>query len=490
MTDANNMRNYLDLLGEKSGIVPHTGALDNGNAEYAAVQKGDGEITKVMVHLKRYDSGRYTKLGRNLQRLERINARVAAIKEEVKQDTRELIADLFHAEDACRTRMVETVGFIFQLTKDPKATVTPQYKKVLEELTNHMTPELIAMMEDLKSKYQSTTQKPPALTARDKSAIADESIEEGIGDFWKKLKNYCRKYLRHVQEWGKDYDARLDALKAQVAMAEGSDLNARFSGSELEEAPKAGFLDTGRGDADIKWGQILTKGIEKLITVPKKAKKKYKWESVDEAEDENYTPTWQNPIIYRGYEIYANEQDYKIPGDEYAFHVAGWEPGDPDGETGVRDSSGFYTASSIQDAKDMIDDAFFIAEPVSEDGDWHDQDDLQAYNDAEADDYRNEGGDDDEDPFHDVDKYSAEEAVTKAAEMLGLPVSGETADPKDVAMAQRLYHELRQYGDVYMLVPTENDSAYEFHIADADNVNSNFGAMATCWVENGFYWES
>src|SRR5690606_39404420 len=119
-------------------------------------------------HLNSYESGRYTKLGRNLHRIERLESRIKQIKEEVKGETKELVADLFNAEDAVRTRVVETVSFTFQLTKDPKATETVQYAKVLKELEEHLTPELIQVMESLKAKYSSTVQKSPSLSTVDK----------------------------------------------------------------------------------------------------------------------------------------------------------------------------------------------------------------------------------------------------------------------------------------------------------------------------------
>jgi hypothetical protein len=149
--------------------------------------------------------------------MEWLARRMDYLKEQTKQESRELVADLFHAEDATRTRMVETMGFLFKLTKDPKRAQTVKYTKVLEELQDKLTPELLQVLESLVAKHTTLqAAKPPALTATDlrKNPQYAESVgetsagilESRIGDFLGKLKNV-------ILDWGRSYDQRLDRLK-------------------------------------------------------------------------------------------------------------------------------------------------------------------------------------------------------------------------------------------------------------------------------------
>lgn len=460
MTDAKNIRSYMAILNEKT--VAYSGARDSKDVTYSAEVAASGEIKKVIAQLQSYDSGRYTKLGRNLKRIERINARITEIKEEVKQDTRELIADLFHAEDACRTRMVETVGFIFQLTKDPKASVTYKYSDILEELTAHLTPELITVMEAIKKKYGTTNNpKPPSLSAKDK-VMNQEGIHEGFGDALDKIKGVLHKFYNAITNWGRNYDEKLDRLQAQAAMVESVGLERKFSedtmggegpiiftqdgeyfwtdgmmeygpfatrydcvrafdagedaagnmvaGStlydDIQTEAQAG-LDIGRGDADIKWGKVLGKAGSLIMGKGKKRKSKEK--------------TQRNPF---------KESDNP-------FHI------------------------------DLGED------------DWDSQDDLQDYNDAEADDYRDEGDE--------PDSYESEMAVYIALEMMGVGSGdGTDLDGTTMSTAQDLISCLNRYSKEYSISPSNgDDSRYEFDCSDQDNVNSHYNPIAVAWLEHG-----
>lgn len=215
------MANHTERMRQFMALAEadYKGPIDSPDISYSHEEK-KGEITKVIANLKSYDSQRYTKLGRNMMRIKELSDEMEKLKEEVKADTKGAIADLFHAEDACRTRVVETVGFTFHLTKDPDPTTTVQYAKVLEALEAHLTPELITVMEALKSQFSNTVQKSAALKATDKAAESiGEAIElsEGLLD---SLKAMAHKLLSKVTNWGKSYDVKLDKLKAQVGFNE------------------------------------------------------------------------------------------------------------------------------------------------------------------------------------------------------------------------------------------------------------------------------
>ena len=175
--------------------------LDNPDIEYEDDPKG----SKVIERLRSYKSQTYTKLAQKLQRIEELSEEMKQLKDEIKTHTKEDVSDLFDAADAARTRVIETVSFIFNLTKDPKVTETPKYKNILEELEKHLTPELIKVLEGIKSQEEmvTKTQKSPALSVK--------PINEAVGGIFSRLKQI-------IYTWAKSYDQKLNALKAEAGL--------------------------------------------------------------------------------------------------------------------------------------------------------------------------------------------------------------------------------------------------------------------------------
>lgn len=163
---------------------------------------------KVTATLTSYNSQSYTKLAQKVERMKALSAEVKQLTEEIKQETREDIADLFSADDIVHTRVVETVSFIMSLSKDPSATETYKYAEVLKELTEHLTPELIVRLTDIKAKFKSTVNKAPSLTI-----TAKESVMEGV---WAKMKGFFARYKQAIMGWADSYDAKFDAVKAMI----------------------------------------------------------------------------------------------------------------------------------------------------------------------------------------------------------------------------------------------------------------------------------
>lgn len=229
------MRLYMALTEAE-----YKGPMDHPEVSYSHEEK-KGEINKVIATLKGYQSGRFTKLGRTLNRISWLSDKLDQLKEQAKQETREHIAELFHAEDAVRTRVIDTVGFIFTMTKDPEASKTVKYAKVLEELQEHLTPELKVVMEALVEKHSSITQKAPALIkAQDKSRMAtEEGIDMDLNEgLWDGIKSFISKFAAKIMNWTKSYDAKLDKLKAMAQVNE-----------SMYEIPEAAV--SGKGHEDL-----------------------------------------------------------------------------------------------------------------------------------------------------------------------------------------------------------------------------------------------
>ena len=169
------------------------------------VEYQDSEKEVVAV-LRSYNSQVYTKLAQKIERIDLLEAEIKQLKAEVKDETKGLIAGLFDAVDAARTRVVKTVSFIFKLTKDPAATEAPKYKEILTALEAHLTPELLTILEGLKKQLVTVTQKSPALSIR-----PNDELNEGVADIFAKVK-------RHVFQWAVGYDRKLAQLEAQAGV--------------------------------------------------------------------------------------------------------------------------------------------------------------------------------------------------------------------------------------------------------------------------------
>ena len=184
--NTNQFRHYINLIESR-----------NPDFDY---QDNEQQVIAV---LKSYNSQVYTKLAQKVERIDQLEAEIKMLKEEVKHETRENIADLFDAEDVVRTRVVQTMSFILTLSKDPKATVSPKYKDILEELSAHLTPELIIVLENLKKQLVTVTQKSPSLRI--------EPVDEGrLGDLFARFK-------QKIFGWANRYDQKLSMLQQAAA---------------------------------------------------------------------------------------------------------------------------------------------------------------------------------------------------------------------------------------------------------------------------------
>lgn len=181
------MREFIDIINE---------AIDYE-------KQGD----KIIADLTASDSTVYTNLAKKMIRIDELKDEIDQLRSEVKSDTRQYIADLFDAEHIAFTRVAKTKSFIFTMSKNPKATETVQYSKVIAELEKQLTPELITVLEGLKKQYVTVTQKEPSLKV--------EPLKEGLMD---NIKARFSKLLKIVSDWAARYDVKLNKLKSMMGV--------------------------------------------------------------------------------------------------------------------------------------------------------------------------------------------------------------------------------------------------------------------------------
>lgn len=166
------------------------------------------EKSKVIAELRSHKSAVYTKLADRLETIDRMEAQIKEYKLEMKSITKEHVADLFDADDAVKTRVVDTISFIITLSKTPAPTTSYQYMKILAELANHLTPELLVVLNDLKEKFKTESQREPSIS------VDRKKVDESIGN---KLQHYFAKFKHFIVRWAYGYDHRLNILKKRAA---------------------------------------------------------------------------------------------------------------------------------------------------------------------------------------------------------------------------------------------------------------------------------
>lgn len=168
----------------------------------------DPKAGKAIANLRGKDSEKYTKLANRIQELQKLEDEIKTIKKEIKSDTKDLIADLFTAEDIIYTRVVETVSVIFTMSKDPEPTKSVSYAKVLNDLTEFLTPELKEKLEELKSAYTSTSSREPSLRVDRKVEFVDTASQQ--------ILNYAYTFKQNILAWAQQYDRKLNQIKGQL----------------------------------------------------------------------------------------------------------------------------------------------------------------------------------------------------------------------------------------------------------------------------------
>jgi len=159
------------------------------------VKQYERDETKITAQIDSKLGPKFDRLVDDLQTVDNLKAQLKQMQDTTKTQTRQDVAFLFDVEDAVFTRVIETKNVILEISKDPKPTESPQYKKILEALEKHLTPDLIEVLEKLKEEHKTITQKDPAVRYRFKE---DEESEIDMNSF---------------TDWIESYDKKLDLIK-------------------------------------------------------------------------------------------------------------------------------------------------------------------------------------------------------------------------------------------------------------------------------------
>ncbi len=143
---------------------------------------------KVSVDLTGDASGAVTRLTQNYKKIEILEEQLKELKEQKKSDLKATVADYFDEVDSALTRVVRLKSAIeITISKDPKQAETVAWKSVVEELANHLSPELIEVMETIKKTHTSIgAAKDPSIKVRELTEDSDENLGKTVFNSWLK----------------------------------------------------------------------------------------------------------------------------------------------------------------------------------------------------------------------------------------------------------------------------------------------------------------
>lgn len=177
--------------------------------------KEDIEIERKAKEVVAFATGKeseyFTKIAKKLVELEAAERKLTAAKNEVKAQLRKDVAEIFdQAEDALKTRKIETLSMFIAVSKVPEPRKTVQWKEVVAEigkLFDGLQEQLDAIIE----KYTKFVEVEPSVKVEIKNpdlfkeAVTIESLPEKAKSFYKKFR-----------KWVAVFDSKLMSLKKKI----------------------------------------------------------------------------------------------------------------------------------------------------------------------------------------------------------------------------------------------------------------------------------
>jgi CRISPR/Cas system CSM-associated protein Csm2 small subunit len=178
-------------------------------------KKVKGALDRVILSLQGNQSGKFTKLISNYKKIQKAVEALAKKQGELNAHLKEEVEDLFDAEDEVYTRVVDTISATLTLSKKQSVTTTKiDYEAILAKITE-LQPELEEKIKELTTEFTkvTTAEKSPALRTTIKEA---ESLEEGLKELAKYVKDIAKAALSAIKGWGKSYDKKLEKIVAEL----------------------------------------------------------------------------------------------------------------------------------------------------------------------------------------------------------------------------------------------------------------------------------
>ena len=176
-------------------------------------KEAKGSIDKVIVELSGTQSASATKLAKKFQDVKEAADKLKALESDLNADAKDLVANLFDAEDVVYTRIIKTCSLTIQVSKE----YTRETTKVD---TDGIIADLLVLVPELADKVLAIVDARTKITqSKVASALkitAESTLSEGVIESIKKL---FTDLLSKFKLWAKTFDTRLDAIEKQLKSA-------------------------------------------------------------------------------------------------------------------------------------------------------------------------------------------------------------------------------------------------------------------------------
>lgn len=192
--------------------------INSAEIEYKEA-KVKGLVDKVTAKLSGSQSGIFTKLATRYKKIDNALKKLGDAREELNEEVKMHMTELFDAEDETLTRVVETVSMTANLSKrtpaGTKQVETFDAAGMIEELYETM-PELTEQLDYLTKKYTKIKEvqvsaKSPALRVKVNEDHNDSA------DFYNKVEKYSEIAAYKVMSKLDEYDQKISHIQQKIA---------------------------------------------------------------------------------------------------------------------------------------------------------------------------------------------------------------------------------------------------------------------------------
>ena len=176
-----------------------------------------GIFAKIAATVKGRTSEQYTKLAKKFMEIDVLTKQLGEMRDAANEEAKDMIEQLFDAEDAVYTRYIDTVSLAITMSKDQEATSSESsdlnVNGFLEELMTLVGNDLQPAVEKLLVQHTKITTKTRAGQRGRVSVKLPTPIQES--EMTDKIVNYANVFAGKVMNFLGRYDKKLAAISAK-----------------------------------------------------------------------------------------------------------------------------------------------------------------------------------------------------------------------------------------------------------------------------------
>lgn len=192
-----DMRKYIDIIEARKVGDPEVEYIDDKD--------------KVTAKLSGKSSSPITRLSNTYMKIRELEKQIKQEKDSLTPELKQVVSDLFDAEDAFKTKYVETVKNIVTITKDIKDSEKTEfdYEGFFDEASQLLEDTVLTVLMDLKEKY-TNIKKVSGRTGSLRDVKVKESTDIG---FLSNLKDWVSFYKSKLMKKIPIFDKKFEKLK-------------------------------------------------------------------------------------------------------------------------------------------------------------------------------------------------------------------------------------------------------------------------------------